>query len=143
MEMRSKWMSYLLCSVLVHWISNKTFIWSHISVSHIFRPHKINGEFNELGGTISNFHLSSSLQARYSVLPVNKVAENSTVVGFCSNSNQHDNHLQTGNCTEINICPILWITYPADIYSFKVNNENTKAMCEICSRLTNTPEQCQ
>ena len=32
---------------------------------------------------------------------------------------------------------------PADIYLFKVNIENTRTMCEICSMLTiKTPEQC-
>ena len=31
--------------------------------------------------------------------------------------------------------------FPAGIYFFKVNNGNTKTMCEICSKLTmNTPE---
>ena len=25
---------------------------------------------------------------------------------------------------------------PADIYFFKVNNENTRTICEICSKLT-------
>ena len=28
--------------------------------------------------------------------------------------------------------------YPAGIYFFKVNNENTRTMCEICSKLTTT-----
>ena len=27
-------------------------------------------------------------------------------------------------------------SYPTDIYLFKVNNKNTKTMCEICSKLT-------
>ena len=27
-------------------------------------------------------------------------------------------------------------TLPADIYLFKVNNGNSRAMCEICSKLT-------
>ena len=26
---------------------------------------------------------------------------------------------------------------PADMYLFKVNNENTKTMCQNCSKLTN------
>ena len=34
--------------------------------------------------------------------------------------------------------------YPAGIYLLKVNNRNTRARCEICSKLTiKTPEQCQ
>ena len=28
------------------------------------------------------------------------------------------------------------ITYPVDIYPLKVNNRNTKAKCEICSKIT-------
>ena len=32
---------------------------------------------------------------------------------------------------------------PGAIYLFKVNNGNTRAMCEICSKLTNTPERRQ
>ena len=33
---------------------------------------------------------------------------------------------------------------PAGIYLLKVNNENTRTMCEICSKLTNkTPQRCQ
>ena len=33
---------------------------------------------------------------------------------------------------------------PADIYLLKVNNRNTRARCEICSKLTiKTPERCQ
>ena len=33
---------------------------------------------------------------------------------------------------------------PAGIYLFKFNNGNTRAMCEICSKLTiKTPERCQ
>ena len=32
--------------------------------------------------------------------------------------------------------------FPADIYLFKVNTKNTKAMCEICSKLTiKTPKR--
>ena len=27
-------------------------------------------------------------------------------------------------------------SHPADIYFFKVNNENTRAMCEICLKIT-------
>ena len=35
------------------------------------------------------------------------------------------------------------IPYPAGNYMFKVNNRNTKAKCEICSKLTiKTPERC-
>ena len=35
------------------------------------------------------------------------------------------------------------ISFPVGIYLFKVNNENTGTMCEICSKLTiKTPEQC-
>ena len=32
------------------------------------------------------------------------------------------------------VFPIL--SYPAGIYLFKVNNENTRTMCKICSKLT-------
>ena len=33
------------------------------------------------------------------------------------------------------------VPYPADIYLFKVNKRNTRARCEICSKLTiKTPE---
>ena len=33
--------------------------------------------------------------------------------------------------------------YPAGIYLLKVDNRNTRARCEICSKLTvKTPEQC-
>ena len=36
----------------------------------------------------------------------------------------------------------LTTTYPVGIYVLKVNNSNTRTMCEICSELTrNTPEQ--
>ena len=28
------------------------------------------------------------------------------------------------------------LTFPPDVYWFKVNNENTRTMCEICSKLT-------
>ena len=34
-------------------------------------------------------------------------------------------------------------TTPAGIYLFKVNNRNTRTRCEICSKLTNTPERRQ
>ena len=35
-------------------------------------------------------------------------------------------------------------SYPAGIYLLKVSNRNTRARCEICSKLTaNTPERCQ
>ena len=35
------------------------------------------------------------------------------------------------------------ITYPAGNYMFKVNIRNTRARCEICSKLTiKTPERC-
>ena len=34
------------------------------------------------------------------------------------------------------------IQYPAGIYLLKVNNRNTRTMCEICSKLTiKTPER--
>ena len=32
---------------------------------------------------------------------------------------------------------------PACIYLLKVNNRNTRTRCEICSKLTKTPERCQ
>ena len=37
----------------------------------------------------------------------------------------------------------LWASsYPASIYLFKVNNGNTRTMCEICTKLTiKTPER--
>ena len=36
------------------------------------------------------------------------------------------------------------ITNPVGIYMLKVNNRNTRARCEICSKLTmKTPERCQ
>ena len=37
----------------------------------------------------------------------------------------------------------MWfLLYPASIYLFKVNNRNTRTMCEICSKLTiKTPER--
>ena len=36
---------------------------------------------------------------------------------------------------------LLYQTNPLDIYLLKVNNRNTKARCEICSKLTiKTPE---
>ena len=35
-----------------------------------------------------------------------------------------------------------YMSLKVDIYLFKVNNENTRAMCEICSKLTmKTPER--
>ena len=35
-----------------------------------------------------------------------------------------------------------FILYPASIYLFKVNNENTRAVCKICPKLTiKTPER--
>ena len=37
--------------------------------------------------------------------------------------------------------PVYFKKYPDVIYLFKVNNENTRTMCEICSKLTvKTPE---
>ena len=33
--------------------------------------------------------------------------------------------------------------YPVDIYLLKVNNRNTRTRCELCSKLTKTPERCQ
>ena len=37
-----------------------------------------------------------------------------------------------------------YIFNPAGIYLVKVNNRNTRARCEICSKLTiKTPERCQ
>ena len=37
-----------------------------------------------------------------------------------------------------------FLTFPAGIYLFEVNNGNTRTMCEICSKLTiKTPEQYQ
>ena len=40
-------------------------------------------------------------------------------------------------------CIFFWI-FPANIYLFKVNNKNTRKMCETCSKLTiKTPERCQ
>ena len=39
---------------------------------------------------------------------------------------------------------IFEVNHPAGIYLFKVNNRNTRARCEICSKLTiNTPERRQ
>ena len=36
------------------------------------------------------------------------------------------------------------MVYPAGVYLFKVNNENTRTICEICSVLTlNAPERRQ
>ena len=37
---------------------------------------------------------------------------------------------------------LLFDSYPANIYLFKVNNKNTRKRCEICSKLTvKTPER--
>ena len=33
--------------------------------------------------------------------------------------------------------------YPVSIFMFKVNNRNTRTRCEICSKLTKTPERRQ
>ena len=30
----------------------------------------------------------------------------------------------------------VWVVYPADIYSFKFNNRNTRTVCEIYLKLT-------
>ena len=36
------------------------------------------------------------------------------------------------------------MTSPTDIYLFNINNQNTRAICVICSKLTiKTPEHCQ
>ena len=48
-------------------------------------------------------------------------------------------------CNMINIIQksqlIFEVNHPAGIYLLKVNNRNTRARCEICSKLTiNTPE---
>ena len=38
---------------------------------------------------------------------------------------------------------MVWGVNPAGNYMFKVNNSNTRARCEICSKLTiKTPERC-
>ena len=39
---------------------------------------------------------------------------------------------------------VVKVTYPAGNYMFKVNNKNTSARCEVCSKLTiKTPERRQ
>ena len=35
-----------------------------------------------------------------------------------------------------NFCSITLTLFPTDIYLLKVNNRNTRARCEICSKLT-------
>ena len=39
--------------------------------------------------------------------------------------------------------PFLPPCVPADIYLFKINIKNTRKRCEICSKLTKTPERRQ
>ena len=38
--------------------------------------------------------------------------------------------------TRLRSMPLSCISYPANIYLFKVNNRNTRKSCEICSKLT-------
>ena len=61
------------------------------------------------------------------------------------------NHREIIN-EKVLISDLCWISllsvrlqiYPAGIYLFKINNENTRTMCEICSKLTiKTPERRQ
>ena len=50
----------------------------------------------------------------------------------------------TSSTKNLNLSKVLKCHIPAGIYLFKVNNRNTRARCEICSKLTiNTPERRQ